>query len=130
MVLLELLSSVFTAVLVGEVMSIVAHRRHINKAREERMDGIQALLFECDVPRDIRQQLRKWAVRAAWSRSVVWDARPVCSIVIPFSRLGRYLCTPAFVLAPVCGAVLRTPGVFVFLSSSVSLTAVSSKPRP
>ena len=67
-VLLELLSSVFTAVLVGEVMSIVAHRRHINKAREERMDGIQALLFECDVPRDIRQQLRKWAVRAAWSR--------------------------------------------------------------
>lgn len=59
--LLQMMGSVFVAVLVGSVMSIVAQRNRGNKVRTARMEGVQALLLSFHIPRAIRTELRSWA---------------------------------------------------------------------
>ena len=75
----QLTGSVFVAVLVGNVLGFVASRASQNKVREERLNGVQALLLQFSVPKHLRQELRKWAVRrtrtvqtslqATWTRT-------------------------------------------------------------
>ncbi len=65
--IVELMGSIFVALLVGSVMSVVEQRSRRNKVLRERLDGIQALLLQFDVPKEMRRQLRKWAVSPSWS---------------------------------------------------------------
>ena len=86
-IIVQLMSSVFVAVLVSNVMNVVAQRTRRNKIRQVRLDGIQALLLQFDVPKDMRRQLRKWAVRVRWPALCVCPSLSLSPLPLPLSPL-------------------------------------------
>ena len=60
----ELLGNVYVAILVGQVLTVLASINRESEKHKERMDGITALMTQFKLPKVLRRQLRKWVVRA------------------------------------------------------------------
>ena len=60
---LELLGNVYVAVVVGNVLSILAMVRKVSDRHRERLEGIQVLMLRFPLPKHLRRQLRSWVVR-------------------------------------------------------------------
>ena len=60
---LELLGNVYVAILVGNVLAILATISKISDRHRERLEGIQTLMLRFPLPKHLRRQLRKWVVR-------------------------------------------------------------------
>ncbi len=60
---MELLGNVYVAILVGNVLTVLASMNRESEKHRERMAGIQGLMTQFRLPKHLRRQLRKWVVR-------------------------------------------------------------------
>ena len=57
----------FVAILVGNVLSVLASLDRTSEKFRERMAGVQNLMIRFQLPKHLRRRLRKWVVRGgAW----------------------------------------------------------------
>ena len=54
----------YVAILVGNVLSILATVSKVSDRYRQRLEGIQTLMLRFSLPKHLRRQLRKWVVRA------------------------------------------------------------------
>lgn len=58
---LQLTGNVFVAILVGNVLGIVASWNQVSEKQRARSDGVNTLMEAYNLPSQLRRQLRKWA---------------------------------------------------------------------
>jgi hypothetical protein len=63
--LLEIIGNVYVAIVVGNVLHILANVSKTSEKHRERLDGVNSLMMQFPLPKPIRRQLRRWVVRAA-----------------------------------------------------------------
>ena len=70
---LELLGSVFGAILVGNILGIISSLDQSSAKQRERVEGTRTLMILFPIPMPLRRRLRKWAVRQSRYVSCLCD---------------------------------------------------------
>ncbi len=61
--MVQLLGNVFVAILVGNVLAILAGLDKQSAKHRARTNGVESLMQQFPIPRHLRHMLRKWVVR-------------------------------------------------------------------
>ena len=62
---LELLGNVFGAIIVGNILSIIAGMDETSEKQRQRAEGVKTLMIKFPLPGVLRRRLRKWVVRCS-----------------------------------------------------------------